>query len=243
MCRVDYKLELQQAIAKIYEVFAVYPLNSKIVGCPCCVTQKDNQLIQAKVSNKLTAKELNRFAFKAMNTWGTINDFKHFLPRLFELAAFDSQFLWSSTVIDKLEYAEFNNWAEPEQLAVNQYLVALWNYILSKYPNAPIYPDELIPCLIAINNDIDLFLLMWQNHSSINSLLHLSDFIRNNIRFNESPIKIINFYPNHTEKFLHWLTKSGVIKKLEQSFFDNLDECYAERLAIAVDTLNYAIKF
>ena len=48
-------------------------------------------------------------------------------------------------------------------------------------------------------------------------------------------------YP-YTDKFLHWLAQDEIIEKLEQYFFDNLDESYAEKLATTVDILNCVFK-
>lgn len=238
MSNLNYESELKQVIALLYETFANYPLNPQITGCPCCVTESDNQLIKSKVLSQLTANDLDRFALKAIYTWGTIEDFKHFLPRLLELIAFEHHFFWSGTVISKLAYAGFKNWDEQERKAVNKYLITLWNYILSQYPNSSIELSEFIDRLMDITDDLHPFLLIWQNHPSINSLLHLSDFIANEIEFNKSPIKIIHLSQENTVKFLHWLTRREMIEKLEQSFFDSVDKSYADKLAIAIDILN-----
>jgi len=85
MLDLDYKSELKKAIADLYSVFKDYRLDSHVEGCPCCVTKNDKQLIEAKVLTELSPDDLNRFAFKAMTTWGTVEDFKHFLPRQREL--------------------------------------------------------------------------------------------------------------------------------------------------------------
>ena len=95
MLDIDYELELRKAIADLYNVFEDYHLDSHVEGCPCCVTKDDKKLIEAKVLRELTADDLNHFAFNAMTTWGTVKDFKHFLPRLLELLAFDKRFMWS----------------------------------------------------------------------------------------------------------------------------------------------------
>jgi hypothetical protein len=59
-----------------------------------------------------------------MTTWGDVNHFKHFLPRVFEL-------VWElgvdlSTIFGKLEYASWRTWPVAEQAAVRQFLRAFW---------------------------------------------------------------------------------------------------------------------
>ena len=55
---------------------------------------------------------------KAMATWGNANDYKHFLPRIFELTAElrTPYEIWIA--FDKLTLAEFQNWAEEEQKVI-----------------------------------------------------------------------------------------------------------------------------
>lgn len=232
---VNYEQKLKEAIAILYETFAIYRLNSTIVGCPCCVSKGDNKLIQAKPLHKLTANDLNRYAFKAISTWGTIEDFKHFLPRLLELIAFDKSFLESDTVIDKLNYAKFDNWKKQEKKAVNDYLIALWHCILSNFNYPSILPSVFLNCLMNIKDDISSFLLIWENHSSINAVLHLSDFIQHEIQFNKFPIRVICLSKNSSEIFLSWLQRSIIIEKLEKAFFENIDQPYAHNIASAID--------
>ena len=206
MFNIDYQLELKKAIANLYEVFEPYRLNPHIAGCPCCVTDDDQKSIRSKVLDRLTAKDLDHYAFNAIFTWGTIEDFKHFLPRLLEITAFEPKFFWSDTVITKLSYAEFDNWREEEQKVTNRYLIALWNYILSQPPRLRFSAYDFIDSLLSVNNELNIFLAMWQNHSSSFSLLHLSEFISHRIDFNEVPIKIDCFSQKHTEQFLQWLS-------------------------------------
>ena len=45
----------------------------------------------AKRLRDLTDTDLKKYAFKALTTWGNADDFRHFLPRLFELEAVHPQ--------------------------------------------------------------------------------------------------------------------------------------------------------
>ncbi len=110
---MNVREELEYAIANLYIIFSEYPLPQHIEGCPCCVNESDNLLIHSKLLKNLTASDLDRFIFHTMTTWGTVEDFKHFLPRIFELFALESnKFLWSNLIIEKLDYADWYNWSE-----------------------------------------------------------------------------------------------------------------------------------
>ena len=81
---------LHEAVERLYEVFARYPLITPVTGCPCCTTPADYAMLASKPLRQLTAKDLRKYATKALTTWGDVNDFRHFLPRLFELIFFDN---------------------------------------------------------------------------------------------------------------------------------------------------------
>ena len=54
-----------------------------IEGCPCCVSGSDEDNIHSKQLRQLNGDDLSRYAFKAMTTWGDIEDFKYYLPGIF----------------------------------------------------------------------------------------------------------------------------------------------------------------
>src|SRR4051794_20200880 len=78
---------LHMSIEALYSVFSAYPLRPHVMGCPCCVSEKDNHDLHARPLREFTCEHLRRYAFKAMTTWGKVEDFKHFLPRIFELSS------------------------------------------------------------------------------------------------------------------------------------------------------------
>ena len=77
--------ELEIAVEKLYKVFSRYSLRRHVEGCPCCVHEEDKRALESKPLQNLSAAELGRYSFKAMTTWGDKDDFRHFLPRIFEL--------------------------------------------------------------------------------------------------------------------------------------------------------------
>lgn len=98
---------MQSAISELYRVFKPYRLDDDFIGCDHCVTQEDSKLLASISLRKLTVPDVDRYAFKAMSTWGTERHFKHFLPRLLELAYEDYQaFNFPEVLLGKLAYAD-----------------------------------------------------------------------------------------------------------------------------------------
>ena len=157
MSAPDPQGRLAEAVEGLYDVFSRYPLVPRVGGCPCCVSDSDEALLHSKPLRELTADDLWRYAFKALSTWGTEEDFKHFLPRLFELVA-------AGTTIDeqlfhKLVYARppWRQWPVQEQQAIEDYLDALWSYRLSLSPEVA-WLDPLLWAYVEILDDLTPYL-------------------------------------------------------------------------------------
>src|SRR5438045_109945 len=84
---------LTAAIERLYEAFRHYPLRPEIEYCTHCITPEQAQRIYARPLRALTMHDLMSYACSAMGTWGDVRDFKHFLPRIFELAVYNYSFV------------------------------------------------------------------------------------------------------------------------------------------------------
>lgn len=77
--------ELNKAIENLYRVFQHYELRNDTDACTCHHTPEDERRIHRAPLNQLSCHDLQGYAMDAIYTWGTGDDFKHFIPRLFEL--------------------------------------------------------------------------------------------------------------------------------------------------------------
>ena len=124
-------MPLPAAIEGLYGVFSGYPLADHVEGCTHCVFDRDHALIHSAPLRQLSARALERYTEKAMSTWGNSEDFRHFLPRIFELQAKNT---WEPTFVEiafgKLSYAGWDSWPDIEHEAVRQYFMSLWIDVL-----------------------------------------------------------------------------------------------------------------
>lgn len=95
-------------------------------GCPCCVSDIDKEKIHTKQLRHLEGDDLSRYAFKAMTTWGDTDDFKHYLPRIFELLSTTDFIVDTFVVLGKLDYGKWTTWATEEQKVIKDFLLAWW---------------------------------------------------------------------------------------------------------------------
>lgn len=95
-------------------------------GCPCCVGEKDQYRLGGKQLRYIDGDALGHYTFKAMTTWGTKDDFKHFLPRIYELLVHGSLGTDTFVALKKILYAGLEAWPAKEQQAVSDFMYAWW---------------------------------------------------------------------------------------------------------------------
>src|SRR5581483_11912392 len=118
---------LQVAIQKLYSTFARYKSSEQMDYCSHCINQYEVKHLFIKAKQDLTIDDLEKYGFKAITTWGNIDDFKYFLPRLFELIAFEenNSKLYPEIIFEKLELANWREWQKEEQNGIEEYFVEL----------------------------------------------------------------------------------------------------------------------
>lgn len=115
---------LSESIRQLYNCFLRYPLKAKIEGCPHCNLGNSESALHNKSLNDLTWDDLGVYPFKAMTTFGDVDDFKHFLPRILELLATDffNAHYDTELILGKLNYGKWAEWPPEEQAAIRQFL-------------------------------------------------------------------------------------------------------------------------
>ena len=167
---------LESALEALYATFSRYN-GTHLEGCPHCVSFQDSAALRRAPLRQLGG-ELHPYLFKAMTTWGTEEDFKHFVPRLLDLYAWSTD-AW--LLCDKLLYARWRSWAEPEQRAVEGYLLALWRERLAA-DEAPLPGDVLLETMVTLDLDLAPYdlrtrLEAWRSEGSRESVRSLARFV------------------------------------------------------------------
>jgi hypothetical protein len=231
---------LQQAVEGLYVVFSAYPLSS-LDGCPCCVSAADKGQVAHRALRELTQDDLGQYAGKAMTTWGTVDDFKHFLPRLFELtAAFQCPYE-EYIVFGKLNYGQWRTWPPAEIAVIEHYFLALWNVVLRSdtwrfrtYFTAltGIYPrfDELLQHWQACP-DPKVWMLLGEEVYDNHQALFRDQY------FNDPFLKS----PQLSQRFRTWVVSPAVRDKLLEAF-SLCSEDVAEQVAVAYDLIDYELR-
>ncbi|WP_426491562.1 hypothetical protein [Hymenobacter sp. 102] len=115
-----------EALSALYAIFSHPRLSQLPEACPCCITAAENIVLCTVPLADLSEAQLQRYAFKAMTTWGNTTDFRYFLPRLLELSLRPDADIEKETVFCKLELAGWTSWPAAEQAAIREALLTWW---------------------------------------------------------------------------------------------------------------------
>jgi hypothetical protein len=236
--------ELQSAIEGLYRTFSRYPLPPHVDGCPHCVSDSDHALLYSKDLRDLGPDELKRYAFKAMSTWGGTDDFRHFLPRIFELISFagDSLPIDPEILFGKLAYGRWETWPSDERGAITTFFEILWSKVLDHFPHTVSAEDCL--CSIAqAADDMTRYLSRWRIAESPAHAKHFAEFVEDNPEWSPRHGWSLNGTywrgrPAQARQVVDWLRDSARRSELERAFFDLApDKEDAALLSKAADNL------
>ncbi len=171
---------MHAAINDLYTTFVDYEIGDDFVGCRCCVNDAESVKLAATPVRELSYNDLQRYSRKAISTWGGVEHFKHFLPRLLELSIeHRDDFLDLAVVFGKLKDAKLEEWPQNEQDSVNRFFDAYWQYQLAE-PIGDYQEEQIDTVLCAISNAVTSvahFLTTWTATRSENAKRHLASFI------------------------------------------------------------------
>lgn len=173
---------LHLAVEALYATFASYPLRPHIEACDHCHGEEDHRRLASKPLRELTSADLYDYAFSATLTWGDDRDYRHFLPRLFELMIVDSDLgSGPEVVVGHLRHAEWQTWPAGEQSAIRAFFAAWWNQVLEDFPG--FHPAGDVLCAIGrVETDLASLIRTWLDSPSLTAAQHLSQFVADNIQ-------------------------------------------------------------
>lgn len=251
----DEKKAFQDAVERLYTVFSKYPLRPDTEPCPCCHNPEDELRLHRKPLAELEADDLYHYAWSALWTWGTDEDFKHFLPRLFQLVAEEVifRFVDIPVLFKKLNVADWREWPADEQESIENYFIALWRYLLVS-PEIDVDIDDILCGIAHPIDDLTPYLEMWRKSGRAGHYL-LADFIRMQYGDLVNKRKLFNTFwqddsaPENDRtaqmnQVIDWILDPATKATLEEAFFieASASDGNAEELSTAVGILEHLAK-
>ncbi|MCA8829259.1 hypothetical protein [Hymenobacter pini] len=238
---------LAVAVEQLYRVFARYLLKAFIDGSPVYADTLPawNHALAARPLRQLSVDDLLIFYFKAMTTWGDVDDFRHFLPRILDLlTSLDTG--WEEWVaLDKLRYGQWHTWPAAEQAAVRAYLLALWQYLLTTdHDMADAVFGDYLEAIAHVYPDFSELLRYWEAAPGPHALRRLVHFVEWNAR-RLLRQKQLSSWADSTEtgtQFVQWLTRAELLGKLTATFWQHAETPYGAQVSAVLQLLEEAKK-
>jgi hypothetical protein len=119
---VSDALSIRQRLDGAYDAFARYRRPLVLHASPLCDPEKLLKQLTAKPIRLLDVEDVQEYAAAALTTVGTVEDYKHFLPRLLDLAT-ESGVVEPEMIALKLKKAEWRAWPKNEQQSLDEIFV------------------------------------------------------------------------------------------------------------------------
>jgi hypothetical protein len=161
-----------------------------------------------------------------MMTQGSFDDFKYFLPRLFEGVAKQPYDYNPEILFGKLRYAHWLTWKDDEIAAVRRYLDALWRLGLNNSPieeRMPAFPEieTLLASIANAEEDLGPYLEIWSEDMSEPANTHLVQFVTlYGASFSEGRTLSDAFWKGlkpQAAELRRWLLRPATIARIEGS--------------------------
>ena len=243
MSHTETPQKLRNSIEQLYRVFSDHRPHPAPEGCPCCATEEHKIQLASKPLRELTDDDLYEFYSSALLTWGTVEDFKWFLPRLLELAAtFEIVMIDWEILLGKLRLGEWKTWKNSEKEAIDDFLAASWQSCLESGAGS-FAVDSLLCGLGRAVDDLAPYLLIWSDCRLKTGYQRLDEFIDENFHTLVKGKGLSNGFWNDAEpqmtQVMEWLTNKRTLKNLEQIYLDQPDAPFSEALSNAANKLSH----
>jgi hypothetical protein len=216
-------VELTHNINSLYNVFKPYTIlgNLRDRSCDCCVNDEEIKTLLSKPLRVLSTDDIYHFMTSAMTTFGDIVDYKHFLPRIFELMIESDDVMDDFLTFEKLNYAKWLEWPKNEVDAIQSFINTFLIFSLGQGQSK-------------INSAIDLH-LTYGDFKTLSSILTNSN---SKVLLLTIVDHALNSYFYNAEEALDQLfSNKAILQKLEALYFKTTDTELANSISIAYTIL------
>ncbi|HKU26909.1 MAG TPA: hypothetical protein VJQ54_15655 [Candidatus Sulfotelmatobacter sp.] len=172
-------LSLTKVIEDAYKAFAGYPRPLQMHASPLRKPKKILATLSSAPLRELTEDQVGYYAGCALTTVGDVSDYKHFLPRILELAAGTNTWLGLTPPIiaNKLRLGEWRTWPASEQSSLLAVFMAAWRNSSINHPYDVPNAWEWLQAYASLGENFRPLLGEWLTRLNGNSLLQFANLV------------------------------------------------------------------
>ena len=178
---------LRDAIERNYSAFASMPRPQKLDASPFRDAGKILCTLTSAPLRELKGEQVGPYSGWAITTVGDDRDYRHFLPRILELAVTEPGWLGAEPPVmaSRLNLATWRSWPADQQGAILHFFRAAFEAVVERHPQQGHSADHWFSGLVTLGESASLTFERWCASSSPNAVLHMASFIideRNHLR-------------------------------------------------------------
>ena len=130
-------LLLQRAIDKCYDIFAVYPRPDRLEASPLRDPAALLRTLTSAPLQELGGEQIGSYAGYALTTVGSVQDYKHFLPRILEFAVRKPQWMGTEPPVigNRLRHGKWPDWPSAEQHCIRDLFICACLQAFAEHPD------------------------------------------------------------------------------------------------------------
>lgn len=171
---------LRSAIEQSYETFAGIPCPRKLDASPYRNADEILRTLTSAPLRELDAERIGPYAGWAITTVGNDSDYRHFLPRIFELAVTDPVWLGADPPVmaRKLNMGGWRTWPANQQSAVLHVFHAALTSMTERHPdNWPSTAADWFCGIATLGEPVTPAFECWRASTHANAALNMAGFI------------------------------------------------------------------
>jgi hypothetical protein len=204
------------AIERSYQVFAHNRVGPAMVVRRADVTPDDVGALAVAVRS-VPAAAIDRWLPHAITTWGTAEDLRALLPRVFEVITAGLLTTPPEVLFGKIRQAEWGEWPIDEVVAVDDIVDALWMATIAQHPAAIGLPaGRVLTAIAELGRDLSphlddwLLLVASSAEGAASARRHLAELARQVDRLADAELDVASLFwsprPAEAERLEHWIS-------------------------------------
>jgi hypothetical protein len=170
---------LWEALERAYRAFAGIATPRYLRAPPYRNGEQILRTLTSKPLRALAVEELGPYSGWAMTTVGFADEYRHFLPRILELATSDQTYIGFEPAIiaSKLKYAGWMDWPAEQQAAVRGVFEAAFRSGMGLHPDQDESAGSWLCGWACLDLPVEGLLAAWRLSSSLHAALQLAWFV------------------------------------------------------------------
>ena len=176
----EAETKLRDAIEQSYQDFAGIPCPHTLGTSPLRDGDKILQALTSAPLRELVDERIGPYSGWAITTVGDDRDYRHFLPRIFELAVANPVWLGTEPAVmaSKLNMGGWRNWPANQRSAIVHVFNAAFDAMIERHPDD--WPSDAVDWLLGIailGELIAPVIERWRTSTSANAALNMAAFV------------------------------------------------------------------